>query len=464
MIVTIVILYLTALLAIGWWANRRFISGMTDFLLAGRRLGVVLCGGAMAATHFGGGALMGGASYGFDFGLSGAWYGVATGVGLLGLALLTASRFRRLALYTVPDYLESRYGGKSVRVLGALLSLVALIGILAAQVTAAGSAFAIIGLNVTVAAVLATAVFVIYTAIGGLWAATISDLAQIVIAGGGVLIAAVVVMLKAESLGGLPVVLAEQSVEPSYFSVVGIGPATIGWLLVPTVMYTLIGQDFYQRLFAARDASTARRAALLGGLFLIAISVAPVVVGMGARGLANIEDGNQAIPWVLQNLLHPVLGGVVLAAVLAAIMSTADSLLTSATSHIVKDLWIETFRADGVSDEQHLLTVSRISTVIIGAAALLIALAIPGIITLLIYSYTLYTAAVFVPVLGGVLWKGATRQGALAAMVGGSAVGVAGIATQIDLFGMPTEIYAAAISAAVFVVVSFATRKTPFVA
>ena len=69
----IVGIYLAALLAIGWWCHRTRISGMTDFLLAGRRLGVVLCAAAMAATHFGGGALMGGASQGFEHGISGAW-------------------------------------------------------------------------------------------------------------------------------------------------------------------------------------------------------------------------------------------------------------------------------------------------------------------------------------------------------------------------------------------------------
>ncbi len=116
MMLTIVGVYLAVLLGIGWWCHRHRISGMTDFLLAGRKLGTVLCAAAMAATHFGGGALMGGASYGFEHGLSGAWYGISTGLGLLLLALLTAGRFRALALYTVPDYLASRYGGRAVRV------------------------------------------------------------------------------------------------------------------------------------------------------------------------------------------------------------------------------------------------------------------------------------------------------------------------------------------------------------
>ncbi len=455
----IVGLYFAALLAIGWWCHRTRISGMTDFLLAGRRLGVVLCAAAMAATHFGGGALMGGASYGFQHGISGAWYGISTGVGLLLLALLTAGRFRALGLYTVPDYLAGRYGGAVVRPLAALLSLVALVGILAAQVNAARGAFSIIGLEGPEAAVVATLVFVAYTAVGGLWAATISDVVQIAVAGVGIVLAGFVVTRRASELGGLETVLAGKGVGEEYFQLTGVGPSLILWLLLPTVMYTLIGQDFYQRQFAARDAAVARRAALLGGLFLIAISFFPAVVGMGARGLSDLEDSTRAVPWVLQNLFGPLLGGLILAAILAAIMSTADSLLTAAAAHVVKDLWVESLGRGDLGDERRLLAVSRGATVAVGMSALLIGLAVPGIVPVVIYSYTMYTAGVFVPVLGGVLWPRATRAGALAGMIGGSLVALAGILSDADLAGVPTEIYAAFVSAVLFVAVSLATAK-----
>jgi len=459
MMLLIVGIYLALLLGIGWWCHRTRISGMTDFLLAGRRLGVFLCAAAMAATHFGGGALMGGASYGFRHGLSGAWYGISTGIGLLLLALFTAGRFRTLGLYTVPDYLATRYGGGIVRPLGAILSLVALVGILAAQVNAARGAFGIIGIDAQTAAIIATLVFITYTAFGGLWAATISDLVQIAIAGVGVVIAAIAVVVRADGIDGLTATLAAKGADEGYFRLTGAGGSMILWLLLPTVMYTLIGQDFYQRLFAARDARVARRAALGGGLFLVAISFFPTLIGMGARGLSDLEDSIQAVPWVLEHLLSPVVGGIILAAILAAIMSTADSLLTAATSHIVKDLWIETLHRDEVTEERKLLRLSRWSTVVLGGCALLIGLASPGIVETLIYSYTLYTAGVFVPILGGVLWQGATRAGALSAMAGGSLVALVGIVGDITLGGAPTEIWAALASAAIFVIVSLATAK-----
>jgi SSS family solute:Na+ symporter len=112
MILTTLVVYMVVLLCAGFWANKR-IHGMTDFLLAGRRLGLLLTSGALAATHFGGGMVMGGGEYGFIYGLSGAWYGISCGVGLIFLAFLTAGKFRHLSLYTIPDYLEQRYNSKT---------------------------------------------------------------------------------------------------------------------------------------------------------------------------------------------------------------------------------------------------------------------------------------------------------------------------------------------------------------
>ncbi len=444
--------YLVVLLAIGWWCHHSRISGMTDFLLAGRRLGIPLCTAAMAATHFGGGAVLGGASYGFRHGLAGAWYGIATGIGLLLLALLTASRFRELAIYTVPDYLALRYQSRCLRVLAALLSLAALVGILAAQVNAARSAFSITGLSPTAAAVLATLVFVVYTTFGGLWAAAISDLFQLLIAGIGVVIAAVVVLLEVESRGGLRVLLEQQEVGETYFQLSGAGPSFILWLLLPTVMYTLIGQDFYQRLLAARSARVARISALAGGILLLVISVFPVIIGMGARAISGLEmeRSTEAMPWVLQNLLSPLLGGIILAAILAAVMSTADSLLTSATSHVVKDIWIETWHAGEPQDEVRLLVLARWVTVAVGLAALLVGLLSPGIVSILIVSYTLYTAGVLVPVLGGLVSRRAGATAAIAALFAGTAVALFGLITDLQLGEVPTEVCAAAVSAVVF--------------
>jgi SSS family solute:Na+ symporter len=254
-------------------------------------------------------------------------------------------------------------------------------------------------------------------------------------------------LLDAQQLGG------------GYTSPLGQGIPFVAWLLLPTVMYTLIGQDFYQRLFATRNERTARAAALAGGAFLIAASILPVIVGMGARALG--PEGMapaEALPWVLRELLHPALGGIILAAILAAVMSTADSLLTSATSHVVNDIWCEAMGRRDTSDAK-LLRLSRAVTVAVGGLALVLGLALPGIVTTLIYAYTLYSAGVLVPVLGGVVWKRATRTGAISSALAGTSVAIFGLATGVHVGSVPTEIYSAAVSALVFVAVSLFTGR-----
>ncbi len=288
---------------------------------------------------------------------------------------------------------------------------------------------------------------------------TITDAIQLILATIGVVVAAGLVLSNSGGMAALSSALAAKGVGPGYFSIWGLGTSSIMWLLLPTVMYTLIGQDFYQRLFAAKNENVARTASILGGIVLVIVAFFPALIGMGARALSDLETGSNAFPWVVQNLMNPVVGGVILAAILAAIMSTADSILTAATSHIVKDFWIETFQVDEIKDEKKLLTISRNFTIILGALGLLIALIMPGIIDALIYSYTMYTAGVFIPVIGGVLWKAATREGALASLIIGSIVALWGILTKTAILGAPVEIYAALISLVVFVVVSLATQS-----
>lgn len=454
--------YMVILLCVGFWANNR-IKDMTDFLLAGRRLGLLLTSGTLAATHFGGGMVMGGAEYGFIYGLSGAWYGTSCGVGLIFLAFLTAGKFRKLSLYTIPDYLEQRYGSKTVRGFGALLSLIALTGILAAQVLSARGALSILGFSGNTGAIIAAVIFIVYTALGGLWAATVTDFIQVIIAGVGVIVAAALVLGNSGGFHGLQQTIqaSQSAVDPEYFNPLTMSGNSIVWILIPTIMYTMIGQDFYQRLFAARDEKTAKRASILGGIFLIIISFFPVIVGIGAKACCpELSDASLAIPYIVKEIFPIGVGAIILAALLAAIMSTADSLLTAGTAHIVKDFWIEIIYSGKKIDEKKMLVLSRISTLALGFIALAIALSIPVIIDALIYSYTMYTAGVCIPVLGGVLWKGATRAGALSALISGALIAIVGIITHLNIAGIPIEVCSAVVSFVFFIVISLVTKTS----
>jgi len=193
--------------------------------------------------------ILGRASWGATYGLGGIWYGFACGLGLLVLGLTLARPMRALALYTVPDVLEMRYRSKTIRLLAALLSLLALVGILGAQVWAASAIFEAIGLPGTAGAVLATLVFIVYTAFSGLWAVALTDFVQIIIGSVGIFVAVVLGLIKMGGINGLKNALEGIQGLPqpasSYFSLTSLGASLLALTLLATVMYTLIGQDFY---------------------------------------------------------------------------------------------------------------------------------------------------------------------------------------------------------------------------
>ena len=464
----VLIIYFVGLFAVGLYATR-FISSNSDFLLAGRRLGPVLATATLCATHFGGGFVLGSGEWGFTHGMTGIAYAAGVGLSLVLLGFVAARKMRRLAMFTVPDYLELRYNSKLARLLGTLLSLVAIVGIIGAQVWAAQGALTILGVDPTWAAVAATLMFIVYTAMSGLWGVTLTDAVQLAIIFVGVPIAAVLAVGEAGGFDGIRAVIDAQSMlmdADCYFSPLGAGMGLVLAAVVPTMMYTLIGQDFYQRLFAARDESTAFTAAIFAGVALIAFAVFPVVTGMAARALFGPEiEAARAIPMLIDQVLPAWAAAIVIAAILGAIMSTADSLLMAGTSHVTHDIYVKLIDPGAEDDSKRLLLISRIVTVVLGLLALWMALNFKAIIGMLLMSYTLYAAGVFIPVVGGLYWTRATASGAVAAIIGGSGFGLVAelgwIATDALplVSGFPVIVIGALVSLVLFVGVSLMTKS-----
>lgn len=453
--------YFLILFGIGIYATR-FIKDSTDFLLAGRRLGIVLATAALTATHFGGGFVMGTGEWGFDYGLTGIAYAVGVALSFFLLAFVSARKMRRLSMFTVPDYLEKRYQSKTVRLLGALLSLVAIVGIIGAQVWASQGALGILGIDATYAAVIATLLFIVYTAASGLWGVTLTDAFQLLIIFIGIPVAGVMGVMEAGGFEGIREGIAGLELgmtADAYFQPLGAGTAMVIAAILPTIMYTLIGQDFYQRLFAARDEDTSFYAAILSGVILSAFAIFPTLTGMASRGIFGDEiAAAEAVPMLVTEVLPLGVGTLIVAAIIGAIMSTADSLLVAGTSHITHDIYAELINPDVEEDSKKMLFLSRLWTVILGVLALVMALTFEAIIDLLLMSYTLYSAGVFIPVVLGLYWKRGNATGAILGIVAGSAAGIAGDLGWIDFGGIPVIAAGALISLAFYVVGSLLTK------
>ncbi len=463
----IMVIYFLIIFGVGIYAAR-FIKDNTDFLLAGRRLGLLLATAALCATHFGGGFVMGTGEWGFDFGLTGMSYAIGVGLSLVILGFVAAKKMRKLSLFTVPDYLELRYQSKVVRFLGALLSLVAIVGIIGAQVWASRGALGILGIDPTTAAVIATSLFIIYTVASGLWGVTLTDAIQLLIIFIGVPIAGVLGIQSAGGFAGIRENIAGLQMEvttEAFFSPLGAGIGLVLMAIIPTIMYTLIGQDFYQRLFAAKDEKTSFNAAILAGVLLIVFAIFPTMAGMASRGIFGEEIASaEAIPMLVTEVLPVGVAAIIVAAIIGAIMSTADSLLVAGTSHITNDIYVKLINPEAENEPKKLLLISRVFTLIIGVLALVMALTFEAIIGLLLMSYTLYAAGVFIPVVLGLYWRRGTAAGAIAGIVGGSIVGIAGEVGWIDFADiavigeLPIIVIGALVSLVFYLVFSFATK------
>ena len=458
----IIALYLVAIFGIGIYCNK-FNNNIDDYLLAGRRLGVGLTTFTLVATYFGGGYVIGVGGEAFNNGLSAYWSPIAGAVGILAVCLIL-KRMEGMKVCTVTEIMENRYNSPMLRLLTTILSLLALVGILAGQVTSAGSVLASLGVGSTTTCAIIVAVFFIgFTAFGGLWAVTVTDFIQIIIAGVGLIAATIFVVVKGSGWDIISTQIQATNVPDNYFSLLqGTEPSYVLWLILPMFIYTLIGQDVYQRLFAAKDTKTAYKSAILAFIILLVICFFPVILGMAGRALfPELEVSSLVVPTVIRAMLPPVFSGFTLAAIIAAVVSTADSILTAATSHVVNDLYVRYFCKDDTEDptvQKKLLNISRLMTLVIGVISVVVALAIPSVLMVLNSSYTLFTAGVFSPVVAGLLWKKATKIGAFAGLFSGLAFVALGW-SGFSFFGIPSDIASSLLSLVVLIVVSLITYK-----
>jgi len=456
---TIIVLYLVAVVAVGFAASR-LVRSTSDFLLAGRRLGAPLVVVGLAATHFGGGFVLGVGEDSWTHGLSGIAFAVGTAAGLIALGLVAARRMRELALYTVADYLAQRYDSQLVRGLGAALSLVAVTGILAAQVGATSGALGIIGLAPETGAVVAVLLFIAYTVFAGIWGVTLTDALQIIVILIGLPIAAGLALNEVGGLSGLQseVAAAAELDGGSFFSPVGMGTFVVAGIIIPVVMYDLIGQDFYQRLLAARSAAVARASALIAGVVLLVFGIFPALAGMASRVMfPDLEDGAAAIPELVTEVMPVWAGAILVGAILAAVMSTADSLLVAGSSHVTNDFARKILGRDHGEDARETLWIARVSVGVLGLGALGLYTVMPGIVDTLVFAYTMYAGGVFVPVVGGLMWSRATAPGAVSAIAAGSLMGLLGETGALDYDPWPVIVVGGLASLLTFVAVSLVT-------
>lgn len=446
-------LYFAVMLGAGYWGLRR--AGSTeDYLVAGRRLGPALYIGTLSAVVLGGASTIGSVSLGYEFGISGMWLVFMIGLGIVALGLLLSTRLSRLGVYTVSEMLGIRYGASS-RLISAIIVAAYALMIAVTSTIAVGSVFdVVLGLQPTLAILIAGGVVVVYSALGGMWSITLTDFLQFCVMTVGIFV--ILLPLSIARAGGLSGMAGE--LPGSFFGLFSIGGQTIFTYFLLFFFGLMIGQDIWQRVFTARSPAVARWGGLVAGLYCLLYGLAGALIGTAARALIpNLPNSDNAFARVAAEVLPVGILGLVLAAALAAIMSTASAGLLASSTILANDVYAGLFRREGHAGAEE-YNASRLATLLVGVVVLAISVLVSDVVGALTVAYNLLVGALFVPIIGALFWRRATGTGALASMLVGGVVVVGLMASQGLLATSP--IYGGLLaSLATFVVVSLLTPR-----
>ena len=453
-IFTGVALYMLGMLGVGYYASRKSHT-VADFLVAGRGLSLPLCSMTVMATWVGGAMMLGGAGAAFDDGMLGViadpWGGA---LALILVAMFFARVFRRLKLVTVTDFMEQRFG----RVAGIGITITTIFSNVmwvAGMLVAFGTIFEVLtNIPVETGIIIGAIIVFAYTMLGGMWAVALTDFVQMTIIIVGLVILLIVVLVDVGGWGAIGTRLPTGT-----FNMLPPENTSEQWLNYLRA-WTIIGlvdisaQTLFQRASAAKTERIAQQAFYIGGFGYLLFGMIPVFLGIiGSITMPGIANSEFIIPELAKEHLHPVMIAIFVGAMLAAIMSSADSALLGASSVLAKNI-VPWFRPD--TSPRLALMVARIGIPVFGGIAILIALRIQVVFDLMVDANILGLAAIIVPFILGVYWKKANRAGALAGMFSGLAVWI----VTMQLWpALPADFMGLAASLVVMLVVTPLTQR-----
>lgn len=385
---SIVIIYIVLLFVITWVTRRLSRGGMIAYLLAGRGLPFWVVAPLLTGLAIGGASTIGVAERAYNSGLAAGWYNAAWAAGAILVGLFAARRYRQMEVTTLPELFERHYSTAG-RIIGVIGQLLLQIVITSLQYVAGGAILSSLlpdvftfhsGMFVT------AVVFIGITLIGGFWAAGLTNIINVVFIYTGVLLGAALAIGK---VGGLGELVRKIPADHPGFDLGAIGwSLVIAWFLVMCTMAFSV-QSVVQISFAAKDAASARKGFILGGLVILPVGFISALIGLAATVLQPGIIPTEALPRTVLSL-SPFVAGLVLAGLWAADVSTASALLVGSATLVVGDLikrfWIPDLKERGEK------IVSRISVLILSVFTYLLAISVRGILQTLLIGLTLTTA------------------------------------------------------------------------
>jgi len=431
----IILLYMAATVAIGLIASKRKQSKLKkesndDFLMAGKSLGPFVLAGTLFASNTGGASTTGIATNVYKYGLSASWYVIAAGIGFV-LVSFIAPYFRKAQANTVPEIISKRYG-KASHIFTAFTSIAALFMATGAQIIATASIISVLtGIGFKIAAVITTIVVIIYTMVGGYKSVTAANLMHVLFITVGMGIA-MFIMINNKDVGGFGTLFSKaQGIKAAsgeslnLLSMTKIGFTTIMGYIVMYFMTFPTGQEIVQTYCSAKDGKSAKLGSVLAGLVSAAFAIIPAIIGLIAYvcidGYAAAGAQKNALAEATIRFAPPVVAGIVLAAIVAATMSSASGNMIGTATMVTNDIFTP-YINKGVKDDKKEIWISRVAMVVVGIFGLIVALSASNIISVMMGAFALRSAGPFAAFICGIFYKNVTKRAGFVSIVIGTVV------------------------------------------
>ena len=461
--IAIILLYFASMIFLGLYSSRKQ-KGVDDYYVGGKSMGALKIGALWMAGWIGGSSVIGTSSNAYSLGITGIWYVVAIAGGCIVFAFTMSAPIKRISEklnnITLPELLTNRYDRKT-GIMCSITTILAMVGYTAAQFVAGGSILNVLtGWNLQICYVVAAAVIVFYVSTGGLLAVTYTDVLQMIL-----LILGVVVI-------GVPVVgtvledngLSFSQLPESYFDLGSWGWGTIIALALSTMLSFFTSMDSYTRCIAAKDMKSARLGTIYAAIAVLVIAGASTYLGMaGKLLLPELESSNNVLAMLIVNVLPHGLKGLILVGILCAIMSTADISVLTASANLTKDLYQKFIKKD--ISEKNLMHIGFICSVLVGVAGALFGWFNQDIMNLLLITFTINSAGLFLPSVCAFFWKKSCASASFVSMISSTVITVAwyigGKISTLPIFGIDAIWPALGISAALYLIICIKHKQTP---
>lgn len=459
--------YFLILFLVGYYTMRSKTEGKEteSFLAADRDMNLFQTTCTTAAGDLGGGFSIAMGGLGFTLGFSGSWLIAVSGLSVILVSFFMVPKVKswadKMKGLTTGDLFETRFDRRTGTVAAIVIGL-AWAAFVGGQIMAGGKLLqATMDVDLTMATLVIGVIIVAYTAMGGLKAVIYTDVFQMVILLVGIIFILVPIgLIKVGGFSGMVETLGSNPETASMLDWTAAGwKQILGWFfaVIPIWFITIVG---LQRIIAARDVKTAQRAFLLTGVPIEwpLFAVGTILVGMIARILMpELSDPELATPMMIMTLLPVGVGGLVIAAYIATVMSTADSSLIGPVAIYTNDIYYKYINKEATSAD--LIRVARITTIVIGVVTIGLAFLVPRVLDLVLYAYTFGAAGLFFPMLGLLYWKRTTATGAFWSIILGGSSAV--IWTVMgEPYGFAASYIGWAVSMPVLVIVSLSTKHS----